>query len=390
MNANTGLATHGQSVTEILGNGAASMTNQSFTLKQKPLTYVQAPTPSGGESTLEVRVNGVKWHGVPSLYNEVPAARVYTTLNQADGRSEVLFGDGIEGSLLPTGQSNIQASYRSGSGSAGNVGAGALTSLIDRPLGVSSVTNPEAAAGGQDPEQVSDIRVNAPRTVLTLGRAVSITDYENFARSFAGIAKAHALWIQDGPGRGVFLTVAGAGGAALPAGNPTLGKLAAALKTFGNPLVPINLQTFVETLFSFSASVHFDPDYEQKSVEDQIRQALSQSLSFSARDFGDAVGIDEIATVIQGVPGVVAANVRGLTRGKSSSGGDLAGLGGSATPAVLDNWLAKQVTLKEAFTDTPFRLCAYLPVADPNSMPQPAEILVIDQDCAMVVLEAMP
>ena len=207
-----------------------------FDPQQKPLTYVQAPTPSGGESTLEVRVNGVKWHGVPSLYNEVPAARVYTTLNQADGRSEVLFGDGIEGSLLPTGQSNIQASYRSGSGSAGNVGAGALTSLIDRPLGVSSVTNPEAAAGGQDPEQVSDIRVNAPRTVLTLGRAVSITDYENFARSFAGIAKAHALWIQDGPGRGVFLTVAGAGGAALPAGNPTLGKLAAALKTFGNPL----------------------------------------------------------------------------------------------------------------------------------------------------------
>ena len=78
--------------------------------------------------------------------------------------------------------------------------AGAITTLIDRPLGVSGVTNPLGATGGQDPQSVDDIRTNAPLSVLTLGRAVSITDYQNFAATFAGIAKAYAIWIPSGPG----------------------------------------------------------------------------------------------------------------------------------------------------------------------------------------------
>ena len=92
----------------------------------------------------------------------------------------------MEGSTLPTGQNNIQANYRIGSGLSGNVAAGSITTLIDRPLGVSGVNNPQAATGGQDPQSVDDIRTNAPLSVLTLGRAVSITDYQNFAQSFRG------------------------------------------------------------------------------------------------------------------------------------------------------------------------------------------------------------
>ena len=79
------------------------------------------------------------------------------------------------------------------------------------------------------------------------------------------------------------------------------------------------------------------------------KTSLSQSFGFEARDFGQAVGIDEIATVIQGVPGIVAVNVNGLKRGISSTGGDLASLGGYATISVLDSWLAQQVSLSEPF-----------------------------------------
>ena len=87
-------------------------------------------------------------------------------------------------------RTTFRRSYRIGIGSAGNVAAGAITTLIDRPLGVSGVTNPLPATGGQDAQSVDDIRANAPLSVLTLGRAVSITDYQNFAATFAGIAKA--------------------------------------------------------------------------------------------------------------------------------------------------------------------------------------------------------
>ena len=121
---------------------------------------------------------------------------------------------------------------------------------MDRPLGVSGVTNPEAAAGGQDPDSIDDIRSSAPQTVLTLGRAVSITDYQSYASTFAGIVKAYAIWIPYGPGRGVFLTVAGADGVALEPGDPTLGQpgnLASELRQSAH--CPISAVSFLETLF---------------------------------------------------------------------------------------------------------------------------------------------
>lgn len=389
VNANVGLATHGQSVTEILGNGKPTTPNQTFTLKQHPLTYIQAPTPTGRASTLQVRVSNVAWSEEATLYGQGPSASVYAAVYQSDGTTDVVFGDGVEGALLPTGQNNVQASYSVGSGTAGNVDAGALTSLIDRPLGVSGVTNPQAATGGQDPQSVDDVRSAAPLTVLTLGRVVSIVDYENFAGSFPGIAKAHALWIPHGPGYGVFLTVAGIGGAALPAGDPTLVNLIAALEACGNPRTPITAQSYIETLFRFSAQLRYEPAYDPKRVEADVRAALSLHFGFAARAFGQAVGIDEIAAVIQAVPGVVAVNVTDLKREMSSTGGDLGSLAKSAKLSLLNEWLARRITLDRPFPDTPARLCASLPIADAHSQPQPAEILVLDPDPAEIVLGAM-
>ena len=68
INANVVRATHGETVQEILGSGDASQPYQRFTLRQAPLTYVSAPTPSGAASTLQVRVNDVLWQEVPTLH----------------------------------------------------------------------------------------------------------------------------------------------------------------------------------------------------------------------------------------------------------------------------------------------------------------------------------
>jgi hypothetical protein len=150
VNANVGLATNGQSVSEILGSGSAATPNQSFVPKQAPLTFVQAPTETGRQSTLVVRVSEVEWTEVPSLFEQGPSAQVYATLNQSDGTTRIQFGDSVEGSTLPTGQNNVHADYRIGSGSGGNVATASITTLMDRPLGVTGVTNPQPATGGQD------------------------------------------------------------------------------------------------------------------------------------------------------------------------------------------------------------------------------------------------
>jgi hypothetical protein len=389
VNANVGLATHGQSVSEILGSGQSSAPNQHFVLKQAPLTFVEAATPTGRATSLDVKVNGVDWEERESLYKAGPAERVYATLNGVGGASDVLFGDGVEGPRLPTGQNNVHAHYRIGLGRAGNVGAGAITTLVDRPLGVSGVTNPAPAAGGQDAQSVDDIRANAPLTVLTLGRAVSILDYQNFAASFAGVAKAHAIWIPSGTARGVFLTVAGVDGAVFPAGSQTLAKLVEALHDFGNPLIPIAVQSYVETLFGFSADLQYDPAYDQKSVEANVRSALASAFSFEARNFGQAVSIDEIAATIQAVAGVIAVNVTGLRRTVSSTGGDVSDPGAYVTRFRLARWRIIPFPIFWPPLDPPTRLCARLPVADFREPLQPAEILALDPTPGAVTLGAM-
>jgi len=388
VNANVGLATAGRSVSEIMGNGSAATANQSFTLRQSPLTYVQSPTPTGRLSTLQVQANGVAWKEVPTLYDQTPTASVFDTLNQSDGTTEAIFGDGVEGATLPTGQNNIQATYRVGSGAATNVPAGSITTLVDRPIGVSAVINPGAATGGQDPQSIDDVRANAPLSVLTLGRAVSITDYQNYAATYAGIAKASAIWIANGPGRGVFLTVAGAGGAALPSNNPTLGQLATSLTNYGNPLIPIHVTTFLETLFRIQAEVAYDPAYNASVVEAAIVQSLQQQYSFANRSFGQGVSADEVAAFIQAIPGVIAVNVKRLHVGLTSAAGDLASAGWSFY--AYSQWSANPIPLKRPKSGSLTRICPWIPVANTIGLPYAAEILVLDPSPQGLSLTPMP
>ena len=164
-----------------------------------------------------MRVNDLLWREVPTFFGHGSEERIYVTRLDDDGKTTVMFGDGQTGARLPTGQENVKAKYRKGIGLPGLVKAHQLTQLMTRPLGVKGVTNPLAPSGAADPEKLDDARRNAPLTVLTLGRIVSLQDYEDFARAFSGIDKALATWVWSGEKRSVFVTVSGANGAEVKA-----------------------------------------------------------------------------------------------------------------------------------------------------------------------------
>src|SRR5262249_34989870 len=148
---------------EVLGSGDAATPFQSFTLSQPPLTYVSSADPSGAASTLQVRVNGVLWEEVPTLYGPPPSAHVYALRHEESGGTTVTMGDGrLAGARIPTGQNNVTASYRKGIGSAGNVDSRRITLLLSRPQGLKEVTNPLPASGGSDPDTIDQVRVRAP------------------------------------------------------------------------------------------------------------------------------------------------------------------------------------------------------------------------------------
>lgn len=321
--ANVAPATHGETVEEIIGHGDASKAHQQFALKQAPLTFTPANTPTGVESSLEAFVNDVKWPGADSLFARGRRERVFVARRENDGTTRLIFGNGQSGALLPTGRENIRARYRKGVGLAGNVKAGQLTLLMNRPLGVKSVTNPAASGGAQDPEQLDDARRNAPLQTLTLGRIVSLQDYEDFARAFGGIAKAHATWVWTPRERGVFVTVMLPGGAPPPPADTTLDRLKKALHDFGNPLVPVKVVPGTLKQFALRGEVIVHPDRIPEKVKAGVDAVLREQFKFDARQLGQNLALSEVIALIQNVLGVESVTLTKFDFALPGGGADL-------------------------------------------------------------------
>lgn len=308
VNANVVRASHGRTVTDVLGNGDGRQGFQRFRLTQRPLTYLSAPTAMGRTSTLRIFVDDVEWSEVPRLVDAGPDDRVFT-IRETEQTVEVQFGDGRTGARLPTGAANVRAVYRVGAGAAGRMGAHRLTILASRPAGLASVDNPAPSLGGAEPETAGDARANVAVDVRTLGRVVSLRDYGDFARSFIGIPKAHATWSRSGGRRGVILTVAGEAGAPLGHGDPIREALVGALARSGDELVPVHVASFRPVRFRVVLDLRIDPSRGKDRVKAAVDAALREAFSFAARDLGQDVHASEVLTVAHGVTGVVAADI---------------------------------------------------------------------------------
>jgi len=312
ISGNVALATHGESKSEVLGSSDARQPFQKFVLKQTPLTHVSAANASGAATTLAVRVNDVLWNEALSFHGLGPHDRQFVTRRADDGKVTVEFGDGLTGAAPSTGFENLSAAYRVGLGLAGNLKAGQLSQLLTRPLGVKGVTNPQPGTGGDDPEPRDQARRNAPLTVLTLDRIVSLQDFEDFARAFAGIGKAQAAWVWSGARRVVFVTVAGPDGATLLETQPPLSHLLPAMAAAREPTQPAEVDVFAPVPFGISAKVLLEEGYLAEKVHAAVAQALLDAFSFERRDFGQAVTASEVLAAIQAVDGVKAADLDAL------------------------------------------------------------------------------
>jgi hypothetical protein len=312
LHANVVLATQGQSTSEILGSGNASLAFQKFALKQKPLTFVAAPTPSGAESTLVVRVNRIAWTEVPSLHGRGPDERVFVTRIDDDGSVLVQFGDGVTGARVPSGAENVTASYRVGLGAEGLVDAGQISLLMTRPLGLDGVVNPLASSGAADPESIDRARAHAPLTVRTLGRIVSLVDFESFAGAFAGIGKAQATLVWNGQRDVVHLTLGGVGGAPVAASSSLLSNLRAAIDAARQTDRLVQIDSYTALRFQLEARVTIASNYLASDVLPRAALALSDAFAFDARELGGSVAKSQVLAILQDVEGVVAIDLDAL------------------------------------------------------------------------------
>jgi len=373
-------ATHGETRNEVLGSGSGSKILQSFTLSKPPLTYLSAPTASGAQSTLEVRVNGILWQEVESLSEMDAGTRTYFTKEDHDQKTSAIFGDSEHGARLPTGKSNVKAVYRSGIGSPGNVAAEKISQLVMRPLGVKDVINPLPATGGADPDALDQARRNTPIAVMALDRLLSIEDYAFFARAYAGIAKASSVRLPVGGARVMHVTIAGVGDIPIDRSSDLFQNLALSMQQFGDPLEPIQLDLRSAKLLVISAQVRVLPDYLWENVAPVVRAAMLQAFGFDNRDLGQDAKLGEVFAAIQQVEGVQYIKVNSF--GAVSDTDDQ---GNPVSPSALATQVDKLVKTVDP-KNLPSRMVASLATPGPNGI-LPAQIAYLSDkvpDCLLL------
>jgi len=151
------------------------------------------------ESSIKVVVDGNLWTKVNSFLNSDSDSTHYRVVNEIDGNTSVVFGDGVNG-LIPTSGSSIVITYIKSAGLDGNViNIGSVTILDstiydeDGSTVTVTVTNSSSFLGGDDEEDIEEIRYEAPRVFKTGDRAVSKDDFITILENYSGVANAN-VW----------------------------------------------------------------------------------------------------------------------------------------------------------------------------------------------------
>ncbi len=127
------------------------------------------------------------------LADVTSTSTVYYLEGVEDEQYEVIFGDGVLGKALSTGNI-VTLSYIVTSGTGSN-GATSFT-LSGNIAGSSSatITTASNSSGGAEPETPDSIRFNAPRQYASQNRAVTTKDYEARVKTIFPNAKSVQVW----------------------------------------------------------------------------------------------------------------------------------------------------------------------------------------------------
>lgn len=308
---NVVLAGHGEIRGEkVLGSGDATQSSQSFVFEQENVSFVpDATQPSGVRATVEVRVEGRTWQQVGSLNDSGPADPHYTVRMTERECLKIAFGDGAHGRRLPSGSNNVRLTYRVGAGLEGNLPAGSLTKPAKPHRLVKAVRQPMAATGGNDMEGVESLRENAPATLLTLERAVSLTDFAYLAMSQSSVWQARAFSRPTGLGRNEKIEVV-----VVPSGGGDLGALGQTLTEFllarAIPGVEINVLLYQPRTFALDVLLSVNTEeYDPEDVASGVKTELEETFSLEKRKLGQDLFLSEVYEVVESVTGVEHSQV---------------------------------------------------------------------------------
>lgn len=308
-------ATQGETVSSELIGTSNGRVNQVYQLSQSPVI--------NGSAT--VLVGGVAYTEVPYIIDYQGYDPVFTTLTNASGITFIVFGDGVSG-RIPPNNDQIVATYRVGGGSIGNVAANTIKVIETNAVAGLSVlnqfvssTDDGSATGGADAESTDSIRINAPLSLRSLNRAVSLSDYSSLALQVSGVAKATSL-ADVYTSVTIFAAPYGDRGVQIDGITPTtvFNNLSTAIQTYLIDKIPANTSVTIQppayVPVNISATITVLPQYKQTAVETAVESILNELLDFDNVIFADRITLQDVIGVISSVPGVAYSSVTKLVR----------------------------------------------------------------------------
>lgn len=260
-----------------------------------------------------VTVNGTTYNVVSTLVDSAPNSTDVLRKELPDGRTRLIFGDGIFARRLVENES-INVVYRTLGGTVGNVEAGEIDTLGAQIQNLDSVTNTSAFSGGVDRLTLQQIKDRVPLSLKTVAGAVSLPDYADILiANFPQVLTAKAAVNTVNPGIDLNVYV-------LPQAesvtnitdNPvlfnTLTDYIERRKVVGTQFLiedanPINL--------SIDLEVYLNSDASQASVEADIRDQVAAlfNLQTGGADgngvgFQEVIKVSDLFDVLRGINGV--------------------------------------------------------------------------------------
>jgi predicted phage baseplate assembly protein len=231
----------------------------------------------------------------------------------SDGRSSA---GRSSGGMLPGPDGVIR--YRTGGGTAGNVGADTITELVwlgddDSRPPIHGVRNPLPAVGGIDPEPVEQVRRLAPLDLRRRRlRAITAADYAELASGLPGVQRAAAEIRWTGSVAEAHVAV-DAHGTATPT-QALLDEVAHRLEAYrriGHDLIVVPARTVpLEIVVEVCAR----PGQQEGRIVAEAYRRLLAAFRPDAVSFGDPVRVSRLTALAASVPGVRSARVIRLHR----------------------------------------------------------------------------
>jgi hypothetical protein len=291
-------------------------------LTQEPRAAVAAASLKSTGSPATCQQPTVNWYPVYDLLNSGPDDAEFVAEIDDAGRAHLRFGDGDAGRAVEIGMS-FTATYRTGNGRAGLVGAETIVHAVWRQNPVDGlikrVRNPLPSIGAVDPEPVAEVKMYAPAAFRSdLQRAITATDYATLARYTrfpirnSRVQNAAGSLVWSGSWYEADVAVDEFGTAALEHALRT--SVMSSLERYRRMGHDLRVDAARSVPLRLELDLCIKEHYLRAHVLVAVREVIQQFFSPDNVTFGEAVYVSRIVAAVMAVDGVKEVEVVRLER----------------------------------------------------------------------------